>query len=408
MHRQFSKESVIRISGNEIATMIRDLPFKPTAGELSQEAAVQRIVELLAEPYPMDILLTADVGVGKTLVYMLPAVAAQRLGRKVAVMIPNSILVAQVAAELRECFPATPVVAVGDAASARGIDLAANPILIGTTGLIAMAKARCWVPDLLVIDESQKTSREQRQALRGSHTNVIEATATALPRTLALVTHGGKQLIQVAKHHANKMIETRIVTPADRASIMASIRKVIAGGGQAAIIYPRVAGQADGDNLSVEEAGKKWEVLFPGQVAVLHGKMKDVDKAAVMAGVKAGDKALLCSSSIIEIGATIKNLKLLMVVAADRYGISTLHQMRGRLVRHGGEGFCFLYLAGDIEEETMERLKLMEKTNDGFRLAEMDMALRGFGDLGEDSEDQSGASYTLFRDLTLMPEDFES
>lgn len=408
MARPFQKESVIRIAQETLDAMIFDLPFRPTCGELSQEAAIQKIVEQLAEPYPMECLLSADVGNGKTLVYMLPAVAAQKLGRKVAVMIPNSILVEQVATEFRECFPGTPVVTIGDAASARGLDLAQNPILIGTTGLIGAARARSWIPDFLVIDESQKTSREQREALRGPHTNVLEATATALPRTLALVTHGGKMLIQVAKHHAKKQIDTRVVTSEHRKEIMVKIQEVMAAGGQVAIIYPRVAGQSDGDKMSVEEAGKIWEQKLPGQVAILHGKMKDIDKMSVMAEVKAGHKSLLCASSIIEIGATIKNLKLLMVVGADRYGVSTLHQMRGRLVRHGGEGFCYLYLTAEIEEETMDRLKLMEKASDGFKLAEMDMALRGFGDLSEESEDQSGASFTLFRDLTLMPEDFES
>ncbi len=406
--RAFEKDSVIRIDEEMIDAMIIDLPFRPTTGELSQEEAIQKIVELLALPYPMAALLSADVGVGKTLVYAVPAVASQRLGRKVAVMIPNSILVEQVAAEFRECFPGVPVTTVGDAASARNLDLTANPILVGTTGLIGVARARAWVPDLLVIDESQKTSREQREALCGPHTNVLEATATALPRTLALVMHGGKQLIQVARHHARKTIHTRVVTPAERKIVMNKIREMIGAGAQVALIYPRVTGEEAGDRLSVEEAGKLWEQRFPGQVAVLHGKMKDVEKASVMADMKAGRKALLCASSIIEIGTTIRNLKLLMVVSADRYGVSTLHQMRGRLVRHGGEGFCFLYLTGEVDEETMARLKLMENATDGFELANMDLQLRGFGDVGEDSGEQSGASLTLFRDLVLMPGDFES
>lgn len=406
MVRSFQKESVIRVPDEIIDAMMFDLPFRPTSGPLSQMEAVEKIFAMLAEPYPTSILLSADVGVGKTMVYLLPAVAAQRKGRKVAVLIPNGPLVQQVAREFHEAFPQVPVITVGDAAKNKDLSMDGNPILIGTTGLIGVAKARNWVPDLLVIDESQKTSREQREALCGPHTNVIEATATALPRTLALVTHGGKTLIQVARQHAEKTIHTKVVTAADKQEIVSKIREVIAAGGQVALIYPRVTAQEAGDRLSVEQAGLNWERFFPGQVAVLHGKMKDADKQRVVDEMKAGQKTLLCASSIIEVGITIKNLKLLMVVSAERYGVSTVHQMRGRLVRHGGEGWCYLYIQDEVEPDTMDRLKLLEQTSDGFELAQLDMDQRGFGDLAADSEDQSGASLTLFRDLNLMPADF--
>jgi ATP-dependent DNA helicase RecG len=310
-----------------------------------------------------------------------------------------------VVSEFRLLYPKTPIVQVGDGAKAKDILWDENPILIGTTGIIGLAASVAWVPDFLVVDESQKTSRAQCDAMRAKHTNFLQTTATALPRTLALVMHGDMQLIQVSKQHADKKITTRVVNANDKNLLMQSVRDTVASGKRVALVYPKVAAQAN-DKLSVDQAGAMWEKVFPGKVAVLHGKMKDEEKARVMTAVKNGEFPVLVSSSIIEVGVTIKDLSLLVVVCAERYGCSTLHQFRGRLVRHGGEGTCFLYSPEEIDDETRERLALLEKTNDGFALSQMDLELRGFGDLGGDSEDQSGASFTIFRDLKLMPQDF--
>jgi ATP-dependent DNA helicase RecG len=405
--RELDAYSIIRLPEGRLAAIIQAMPFKMTCGEMSQESAVQEIIAGLEAPYPMDALLSADVGVGKTASYMVPSVGARSVGKKVAILIPNTILVQQVADEFRFAYPNTAVFPISEGTKSVNIPWDLKPILIGTTAMISVAREKQWVPDFLVIDESQKTSREQRDALRGPHTNVLETTATALPRTMALVMHGDKQLIQVSKHHATRVIHTEIVDPQHRAQMMQKIRQIIKMNGQVAMIYPRVTCSNGDDKKNVEEAAQSWEHIFPGDVAMLHGKMKPEDKLRAMSMVKSGEQHILIASSIIEIGVTIKNLQLLMVINADRYGVSTLHQMRGRLVRHGGEGWFYLYLPESIEDETMERLQLMKKTNDGFALAEMDMDLRGFGNLDADSEDQSGKSATIFRGLKLMPKDFE-
>jgi ATP-dependent DNA helicase RecG len=405
-NRAFDTKSVIRIDHEKVDAMLFDLPMRLTAGAGGQIDAIQGICDALAAPHPMDALLSADVGTGKTIMYMIPSVIAQSQGKKVAIMIPNGLLVEQVAAEFRLLYPRTPIQLV-DGIKSKDVPWDVNPILIGTTGIIGLAATVGWVPDFLIIDESQKTSRAQRDALRASHTNVLESTATALPRSLALILHGGKQLIQVSKQHAEKRIVTRVVGASDKQDMLRAIRETIASGKRAALIYPKVSGNDENDKLSVQNAGATWEKFFPGKVAVLHGKMKDEDKFRIMAAVKDGVYPLLCASSIIEVGTTIKDLALLIVVCAERYGLSTLHQFRGRLVRHGGDGTCLLYSPDPIEDDTLERLKLMEKTNNGFELAELDCSQRGFGDLGSESDDQSGASFTIFRDLRLMPQDFE-
>ena len=402
--RQMAMKSIIRISGDHMRKLVDALPFKLTTGDDSQTTAVRGLIQLLNQPYPMDALLSADVGVGKTVCYGLVAAAAQQLGYRVAIMIPNSILVEQVTRELRNFFPGTPIAQISEG-SADIPDCSSNPILIGTTKLFGVSTRAKWLPDLLIIDEQQKTAEAQRNRLRGPHTNVLEATATPIPRSMALLAHGGKQLIQVRTQHADKQIVTQVIDQSHKAEMFAKIKKRVADGDQVAIIYPRVAATSSDDIKSVIAAGNLWERHFHGQVAVLHGKMKDEEKSATMKRIREEGTAVIIASSIIEIGVTIKNLRFLMVVHAERYGVFTLHQFRGRIARMGGEGECLLYLPEEVDEESLERIKLLETTNDGFELAEKDMNMRGFGDLAETEGTQSGKTATLFRGVRLMPHD---
>lgn len=402
--RSMAMKSIIRISGNQMRQLVASLPFKLTEGDGSQAAALREIIKSLASPYPMDALLSADVGAGKTVVYGLIAAAAQALGHRAAIIIPNTILVEQVVKELRAFFPGVPVCKVCEG-STEMPHWADNPLLVGTSKIFSLASRARWVPDLLVFDEQQKTSEGQRNKLRAPHTNVLETTATPLPKSVALLTHGEKQLIQVRTQHANKQITTSIIDQSHKAEMFSRIKTRVNEGAQVAIIYPRVDASSDADTKSVVAAGAMWEKHFPGQVAVLHGKMSEDEKVRVMHRIKEEGTPVIVASSIIEIGVTIENLRLIMVVHADRYGVFTLHQFRGRLARLGGEGECLLYLPEEVEEETLERIRLLETTTDGFELAEKDMHLRGFGDLAESDGAQSGKTPTLFRGIQLMPAD---
>lgn len=402
--RPMAMRSLIRISGNQMRQFVSGLPFKLTEGEGSQTAAVREIIRLLESPYPMDALLSADVGAGKTVVYGLVAAAVQSLGHRAAIIIPNTILVEQVVKELRAFFPDIPVCKVCEGADELP-NWEENPLLVGTSKIFSLAARAKWVPDLLVFDEQQKTSEGQRNKLRAPHTNVLEATATPLPKSVALLMHGEKQLIQVRTQHANKRITTRIIDQSHKAEMFFRIKERVKEGTQVAIIYPRVEASSEADTKSVVAAGAMWEKHFPGRVAVLHGKMSEDEKVRVMRRVKEEGTAVIVASSIIEIGVTIENLRLIMVVHADRYGVFTLHQFRGRLARLGGEGECLLYLPEEVEEETLERIRLLETTSDGFELAEKDMHMRGFGDLAESEGAQSGKTPTLFRGIQLMPAD---
>lgn len=403
--RPMSMKSIIRIGGNQMRQLVAGLPYAITTGEGGQADAVRAIIRMLGEPYPMDALLSADVGVGKTICYGLAAAGAQQLGFKVAILIPNTVLVDQVVQELRAFFPSVPVAHVADGANELP-EWANNPILVGTSKLFKMTAKMKWLPDLLVIDETQKTDDAQRNKLRAPHTNVLETTATPLPRSMAMLLHGGKQLIQVSKQHAEKAITTRVIDGTHKGEMFARIKTRVARGDQVAIVYPRVAASSEDDTTSVIAAAAMWEKHFPGQVAVLHGQMDDAAKTSTLRRIKSERIPIIVTSSIIEVGVTIENLRFMMVVRAERYGVFTLHQFRGRLARLGGERECLLYLPDDVEEETLARVRLLESTTNGFELAELDMATRGFGDLADADGSQSGKTATLFRSLALMPADF--
>lgn len=405
--RPLMMKSVIRIPTDNIRKLLAGLPWALTRGAKSQISAIKEILDALAEPYPMDALLSADVGAGKTVCYGLVAALAQEQGHRVAILIPNTILVNQVVNELRAFFPNIPIIEVSEKENHKTINWNENPILVGTTRLFGIADRAKWVPDLLVVDEQQKTDEQQRLRLCAAHTNTLETTATPLPRSLAMLVHGGKRLIQVSAQHAKKHIRTRIVDQQHKREVFEQIAQRVANGDQAAIIYPRVEASTGSGKKSVIDAAKIWEQRFPGKVAVLHGKLKDDEKRTIMSEVKSGEKPIIIASSIVEVGVTIPDLRLMMVVHAERYGVYTLHQFRGRLARLGGEGDFLLYLPDEVEEETMERLRLLEKTTDGFALAELDMQMRGFGDLAEASGAQSGKTRTLFTGIQLMPSDLE-
>lgn len=401
-------QSVIRLDPPEIDLSMRSLPYRPTRGANSQEAAIREIVRLLAEPRPMDAILTADVGVGKTLCYMVPAVLAQNRGSKVAILVPNTLLADGIADEFRQCYPHSPIALVTDAHKKIDIDWSRNPILIGTTRLFTVTSKQNWHPDFLVIDEQQKLSTDQREKLCTRNTNVLEASATPMPQTLALLRYGNKAQIKVDVAHAEKEIKTAIVFPEARAQVFEHMRHLVANGDQVAVIYPRVQSSKDADAKSVIAAANLWERHFPGNVAVIHGRMTDSEKLLAMRQAKACERHVIVASSIVEIGVTIPKLRGLMVVNPDRYGVSTLHQMRGRLARHGGAGWCWLYLPELVEDETMARVQLLERTSNGFALAEYDMELRGFGTMSDELGEMtnSGLTRTLFRGCDLKPEDF--
>lgn len=401
MRPQPVERAFIDLSSVDVDGIIAGLPHALTD---DQRLAVHEILADLQAAYPMSRLLSGDVGTGKTLTYLIPAYAAWLAGVNVAILTPNQLLVDQIAQEARSLFPGCDVAAI-TAETAKAKTSFFAPMLVGTTALLAAARKAGYLPDFLVVDEQHKLSRAQREGLCAPHTNILEATATAIPRTAALVTHGGMEVSVLKQSPVKKQIETRIVTREGRRELFAKLQSIIATGGQVAVVYPLVEGGVENDKRSVLSAAEMWQKHLPGKVGVIHGKMAAEEKHAQMSRMKLREFDVLVASTVIEIGVTVPALRAIVVVNSDRYGVSQLHQMRGRVARAGGDGYCFLYLPEEVSPDTMERLRLMEQFSDGFSLAERDLSLRGFGDLSADADVQTGKAVTVFEGVKLMPHD---
>lgn len=405
--RHVSDKAVVRLDLEVVRSLIARMPFTLTGGQLK---CVDKISLGLRAGHAMNMLLSGDVGTGKTASYLIPAVAAKVSGAKVGVMIPNLVLAKQIEGELKSWFPEVEVVFLGGSGpKLKTAQLEGNPIVIGTTAMLHQMPKLGWVPDFLVIDEQQKTSVEQRARLLGDHTNLLEATATCMPRTKALVEHGAIDVAVLNEFPVKKQIHTSIIDADGRREMFDQLKAVVDEGDQVAIIYPLVDGDKEEDvRKSVESAAVLWEKVFPGKVGCLHGRMDDEQKLDTLSRMKSRDLSILVASTVIEIGVTIPALKAVMVVHAEKYGVSTLHQIRGRVARHGGQGWCFLFLPQEVAEETRQRLELLERFSDGFELAEADMKLRGFGDLSQSGKSQHGSSRAIFYGISLMPDDVQS
>lgn len=403
--------SAIPIDRNLIKEISSELPFPLTKDQI---VAVDEIVADLRSAYPMRRLLSGDVGTGKSIAFMLPAAAAYEAGAEVAILAPSQLVAEQLARELRELFPGLPVCLV------LAGDTIGQGICVGTTALLRAAKKAKKAFGLVIVDEQHKFSVDQKFALVGKHTNLLEATATAIPRTLALVNFGGMDVSLLTQCPVTKSIETIVIDDQAMPDVHEFIvRDILRPGGQIAVIYPLVEEAAakqtgvDGANPqksggastagleSVISAGRLWSQKFPGKVGVLHGRMSPEEKTAVIADMNAHRISILISSSVIEVGVTLPSLRAIIIESPERYGISQLHQLRGRVARKGGEGTMFLHAGPKIQGDAMLRLRVLEECSDGFTLAERDMDLRGFGDVEEDAEAQTGSTRTLFYGVEL-------
>lgn len=408
-------KSIINIDARVVEDLKMRLPYPLTN---DQDKAVDGICASLRSPKPMDGLLSGDVGTGKTLAFLLPMVSAHKAGKRCFLLTPNLLLISQVEKELRKFFPDVPVATVrgkkGKKGGVEGDDPLAS-IVIGSTALIgAMEKGLIGPkPDFLVIDEQHKFSVEQREFLCDTHTNKLEATATPIPRTAALATHGAHDLFLLRDVPVKKSIHSEIFTKDEGKKAGQLVIEALKRGEQAAVIYPLVTTSSDEEGKpkedpkkAVSNAAQNWSRYVPmDQIAVLHGKLKDEEKNEILDAFRRGEKRLLLSSIVIEVGVTLPELKTLMVTDADRFGVVTLHQLRGRLARLGGNGHFIMFTQNE-DPEAMERLKLVADNFDGFDLAEKDAEVRGYGDiLSIDGGSQSGVTRALFQGVKIGPRD---
>lgn len=379
-----------------IAQRMAALPFALTQ---DQRAAITRIVRGLDGLRPLRALLSGDVGTGKSAVFAVVAAAMADAGARVAILLPNEVLVTQVADVVSQFFPDVPVCAV-TGETTRNRDLKRYAILVGTTTLMHRDAGPF---DLVVIDEQQKFGVAARSALLGQATHLLECSATCIPRTLALARYGVIDVMELRKGPKAKEIHTRIQQAHQARELFAQVQRTIAQGDQVLVIYPLADEQGASAARSVEAAGKRWEERFPGRVRTLTGGDDGATKAAVLQDMRADRAAVLVATTVVEVGVDLPRLRHVVVVHPERFGLSVLHQIRGRAARQGGHGRCDLFAPSPLAQPARERLEVLVGTQDGFEVAARDLALRGFGDLSPGATSQSGGDESVLFGRPVTP-----
>jgi len=372
------------------------IPFTLTD---EQEHAITDCLADLASHAPMRRILSADVGAGKSAVYLtVAATVVDGLGT-VVVLLPNAALAEQVARDCKEWWSDIPLQLItGDSK-----EEVCAPLIIGTTAILFRDAV---FPSLVVADEQQKFGSIQREQLVGPDTHLLEVTATCIPRSQALIRYGIMKMSKLSKNHTPKTIHTRIWQASEGMELYKAAAGTLEDGDQILLVYPlrekaEVVDEDDRvprikpDLRSCKETFVKWSQMFPGKVRWIHGKHSDEEKKAALADMRSNVASILVGTSIVEVGINIPKLRRVIIVHPERFGLTTLHQIRGRVARTGGVGWCDLYLPNKVKAETMTRLQVLVTTTDGFKVAEHDLRLRGGGDMSPGSAKQSGADETF-------------
>jgi len=366
------------------------LPFKLTAG---QKDALREIVTDMQRPQPMNRLLQGDVGAGKTLVALLAAVVAMENGLQVAFMAPTEILADQHYLTLRRMLDKSrfrvALLSGGIGAAKRRDALAeiasgAVNLVVGTHALAEEAVAFRSL-GLVVIDEQHRFGVEQRATLRtkGLHPDVLVMTATPIPRTLGLTVFGDLDVSVIRDLPPGRQpIVTTAKPESRRDDVYRLVRRELEQGRQAYVIYPLVEESSRIElRAATEMAEHLAQEVFPEyRVALLHGRLKPEEKDRVMAGFSRGDTHVLVSTTVVEVGVDVANATVMIVEHAERFGLSQLHQLRGRVGRGTHPSACVLIYQSPLTEAGKARLDALVASTDGFVIAERDLELRGPGD----------------------------
>ena len=392
--------------GAHLDALAAAMPFSLT---VEQCQAVDQVLADMAAPRVMNRLLLGDVGTGKTAVAAMALAAVADTGTQAAMMAPTSVLAAQYAQKLgllltgagitwRLLTGATP--ADERASSEAGIAAGEVTVAFGTTALLS-GTVSFRALTLVVIDEQHRFGVDQRAALRrkGPGADMLAMTATPIPRTLALSVYGDVALSQIRRRpRAGAGVTTRLVTPDNLDLAWGAVRDAVAAGHQAYVICPLVDDADDGADLDdvpeqatcaakfLHSATHTAQTLGGGalcgmRVGLLHGRMGAAEKDAAMERFRAGETDVLVSTTVVEVGVDVPNATVMVVLDADRFGLATLHQLRGRVGRGDAPGTVFLSAAAKRGSVARRRLAALEATSDGFELAELDLRLRHEGEV---------------------------
>ncbi|HKR15034.1 MAG TPA: ATP-dependent DNA helicase RecG [Pyrinomonadaceae bacterium] len=386
-----AKATTIRIDQEVKDAVAAVLPFKLTK---AQRKVTREIFNDMKSRSAMNRMLQGDVGSGKTIVALIAMVAAIKNGLQTALMAPTEILAEQHAKNIKRLLRATPYrveLLTGSLrpAEKRRLQAALKEgeinAVVGTQALIqeSVLFARLG---LVIIDEQHRFGVMQRAELRarGLNPDVLVMTATPIPRSLAMTVYGELDVSVIDELPPGRTpIETKVVGEDQRQDVKHLINREVSAGRQVYVVHPLVE---ESEKVDLKDAKRRYEYLrdtvFPKlTVGLLHGKMKPAEKEAVMNEFVAGRINILVSTSVIEVGVDVPNASVMIVEHAERFGLSQLHQLRGRVGRGAEKSFCILLTSDKRTAIAEERLGIMAQTSNGFEIAEKDLELRGPGEL---------------------------
>jgi len=385
------KASPLRIDKTIKAHIASVMPFKLTNAQVK---VTKQIFNDMQSSAPMNRLLQGDVGSGKTIVAVVAMMAAMENNLQTTLMAPTEILAEQHARNIKRLLAKTPYrveLLTGSLRAAEKRHLQ-NALMegeihacIGTQALIQEAVAFEKL-GLIVIDEQHRFGVMQRAELRarGLNPDVLVMTATPIPRSLAMTVYGDLDVSIIDELPPGRTpIETLVFGEDQRQEVKRLITREVKAGRQVYVVYPLVE---ESEKMDLKDATRRYEYLrdtvFPKlTVGLLHGKMKPAEKEKVMSAFVAGEIKILVSTTVIEVGVDVPNASVMIVEHAERFGLSQLHQLRGRVGRGAEKSYCILLTSDKKTAVAEERLGIMAQTNDGFRIAEKDLELRGPGEL---------------------------
>ena len=385
------KDTPLRIDDKVNDTILSVLPFKLTG---AQRKVTVQIFNDMRSKAPMNRLLQGDVGSGKTIVAVIAMLAAMENNLQTALMAPTEILAEQHARSIKRLLAKTPYrveLLTGSlrAAEKRRLQAALTNgeinAVVGTQALIQERVAFAKL-GLVVIDEQHRFGVMQRAELRarGFNPDVLVMTATPIPRSLAMTVYGDLDVSVIDELPPGRTpIKTIVAGEDQRLEVKRLIAREVKAGRQAYVVYPLVE---ESEKMDLKDATQRFEYLrskvFPKlTIGLLHGKMKPAEKEKVMSAFVKGEIKILVSTTVIEVGVDVPNASVMIVEHAERFGLSQLHQLRGRVGRGAEKSYCVLLTSDKKTVIAEERLGIMAQTNDGFKIAEKDLELRGPGEL---------------------------
>ena len=360
--------------------------FEFTAG---QKKAVNEIYSDLTSPRSMNRLLQGDVGSGKTAVALCAVYAAVKSGYQAAMLAPTEILAKQNFSIIQRIFPEYECVFLSGSLKAseknaikKRIKSGDARIVVGTHAVI-QEDVEFYNLSMCVCDEQHRFGVQQRSTLveKGIIPDVLVMSATPIPRTLSLIFYGDLDITEITDKPKNRLpVKTYLVPKSKYEGLLGFIENTVKAGKQVFCVCPKIEEDEEGTVMSVTELFEDMKKALPSvRASLLHGKMKDSEKERIMGDFKDKKSDLLVSTTVIEVGIDVPNATVMVIYNAERFGLSQLHQLRGRVGRGGDESYCFLYTEKD-DGKALDRLKVVCGSGDGFKIAEKDFEMRGSGD----------------------------